>query len=67
MYWVFGKSFSCGYNARVITRHFFKTLILFTIMILLGLTGAFIVNYLEQSKNLETADNAEPCKTGEVC
>ncbi len=34
----------------MITRHFFKTLFIFTAMIALGLAGVFLVNYYDQEK-----------------
>ncbi len=52
----------------MITRHFFKSLIWFSLFILLGLGGAYIVTYLDEQKQLETAEvEKEGCKTGEVC
>ncbi len=35
-------------------RHFFKTLIIFLIMIGLGLIGVFLVNYFDKSKPINS-------------
>lgn len=32
----------------MVTKHFFKILMIFTVMIILGLLGVFVVNYLDQ-------------------
>jgi len=40
------------------TKHFLKTLILFTVMILLGLIGVFLVGYLEEGgEQTDTQNN----------
>jgi len=35
----------------MLTKHFFKTLVVFIILIVLGLVGIFAVNYIEKVKN----------------
>jgi len=42
----------------MITKHFFKTLFIFTLMITLGLVGVFLVEHFDQEKNNST--NASP-------
>jgi len=42
----------------MITKHFFKTLVIFTGMILLGLVGIFLVSYFGQGeKQLNALNN----------
>jgi len=43
----------------MINKHFFKTLIIFTLMILLGLTGVFLVGYFDKEGSKPTAEVAE--------
>lgn len=49
----------------MVTKHFFKSVILFTGMILLGLLGVFLVSYFDLGA--PEAEVAAPCKEGEVC
>jgi hypothetical protein len=41
------------YNLEMITKHFFKILVLFIGMITLGLLGVFLVNYFDLAKQEE--------------
>ncbi len=47
---------------RVITRHFFKTVLLFTGMIAVGLVAAFLISHFDIAKKAvnEEADVAAP-------
>jgi hypothetical protein len=40
-------------------RHFFKTLIIFSSMIAIGLLGVFLVNSLGSSEEVEILEDAE--------
>ncbi|MEX2052379.1 MAG: hypothetical protein WD991_01630 [Candidatus Paceibacterota bacterium] len=51
----------------MINKHFFKSLILFAGMILLGMVGVFVVNYFDTEKPEAVQTEEEGCKTGEVC
>lgn len=40
----------------MITKHFFKALFVFTLMIALGLIGVFLVGYLDQKEKASTTE-----------
>lgn len=42
-------------NLPMINKHFFKTLILFTAMIAIGLAGIFVVSFLSASEEESTS------------
>ena len=42
----------------MLTKHFFKTLVVFTMLIALGLIGIFAVNYIEKTKNPPDVTNS---------
>jgi hypothetical protein len=44
-----GVFVSC-YNVPVVNKHFFKTLVMFTGMIIVGLLGIFLVSYFDEQK-----------------
>ena len=48
------------------TRHFLKTLIMFTGMIILGLLGVFLVSYFSNGGETGT-QTFTTCENGEVC
>jgi hypothetical protein len=50
----------------MLTKHFLKTLILFTMMIMLGLVGVFLVGYFDKEGQQTTAE-LPTCETGEMC
>jgi len=41
----------------MVTKHFLKTLIIFTGMIILGLTGIFLVGHFDKENNSKIFDN----------
>lgn len=43
------------YNFIMVTKHFFKTLIMFSGIIILGLIGVFIVSYYDEEGNTTDA------------
>lgn len=46
------------------TKHFFKVLTIFTAMIILGLLGVFVINYLDQkaTQAIEVEDATQVAK-----
>lgn len=50
----------------MMTRHFLKTLIMFSGMIILGLLGVFLVSYFDRD-GVESTDTTSTCEEGEVC
>ena len=50
----------------MLTRHFLKTLILFTGMIILGLLWVFLVSYFDKGEQTSTS-TFTTCVNGEVC
>jgi hypothetical protein len=55
-------------KSAMITKHFFKVLILFAGMIILGLTGIFLVSYFDKAQpGNNKAIQVRTCENGEVC
>ena len=48
------------------SRHFLKTLIMFTGMIILGLLGVFLVSYFDERRE-EGTTQTSTCESDEVC
>gem|GEM_PF-2032793 len=42
------------YNIPVVNKHFFKVLTVFSIMIILGLIGVFLVSFFDPGNNQST-------------
>ena len=46
----------------MVTKHFFKILIVFTGMIILGLVGILLVDHFDEGKAIKMLNNAEVAK-----
>ena len=58
-------SFGCFVDKWIltmITKHFFKILIIFIGMIVFGLFGVFVVNHFYPEQSLNTSDNTQVAK-----
>ncbi|MEK7564220.1 MAG: hypothetical protein AAB510_01450 [Patescibacteria group bacterium] len=46
----------------MLTKHFLKTLIVFTLLIALGLGGIFLVSYFDENSTDDTPQNTKVAK-----